>query len=67
MRNSEFDRRLREARHYHQTHREGRFLNGILARHDYSEMDPTALSWCDDVEFILGGRARCSVLAAPPV
>lgn len=60
MRNSEFDRRLREARHYHQTHREGRFLNGILARYDYSEIDPQDLSWCGDVQFILGG-VRVSV------
>jgi len=56
MKNPRFERRRRLARQYHRNKRGDLFDRGILARHDYSGLEPEALSWWDDVQFILGGR-----------
>jgi hypothetical protein len=56
MKNPRFERRRRLSRQYHRNERGGRFERGILARHDYGDLDPEGLSWWDDVQFILGGR-----------
>lgn len=56
MKNPRFERRRRLARQYHRNKRGDLFDRGILARHDYSGLDPQGLSWWDDVQFILGGR-----------
>lgn len=60
VKNRQFERRRRLARQYHRNARGDSFEQGILARHDYDEIDPHGLSWWDDVMFILG-KARINV------
>ncbi|MDP2832055.1 MAG: hypothetical protein Q8Q28_01910 [Pseudomonadota bacterium] len=55
MKNRQFELRRRLARQYHRNKRGDHFEHGILVRHDYGEIDPSRLSWWDDVLFILGG------------
>jgi hypothetical protein len=65
MKNPRFERRRRLSRQYHRNQRRGRFEQGILAWHDYGDLDPAGLSWWDDVQFILGGRRIAVVWQHP--
>lgn len=60
MKNRQYELRRRLARQYHRNARGDSFEQGILAHHDYGEIDPHGLSWWDDVVFILG-KVRISV------
>lgn len=60
MKNRHFEQCRRQARQYHRTKRGDHFEQGVLVRHDYSEMNPEGLSWWDDVQFVLG-RMRVAV------
>jgi len=59
----ELNRRL--ARQYHRNKRGDLFEQGILVRHDYSDVDPNSLTWWDDVMFILG-KVRINVVWRHP-
>ncbi|MCC6657638.1 MAG: hypothetical protein IT512_05610 [Rhodocyclaceae bacterium] len=60
MKNRRFEQRRRLARQYHRNARGDSFEQGILARHDYGEIDPHGLSWWDDVMFVRG-KVRINV------
>jgi hypothetical protein len=60
MKNRQFELRRRLARQYHRNTHGDRFEQGILVRHDYSNVDPNSPSWWDDVVFILG-KVRINV------
>ncbi|WP_374355357.1 hypothetical protein [Chitinimonas sp.] len=55
MKNRHFELRRRFARQYHRNKQGHYFDQGIRIRRDYSEVNPSGLSWWDDVQFILGG------------
>lgn len=60
MKNRRIELRRRFARQSHRNRRGDSFAQGVLARHDYGEVDPNGLSWWDDVMFV-HGRVRINV------
>lgn len=60
MKNRQIELRRRLARQYHRNRRGDSFAQGVLARHDYGEVDPNGLSWWDDAMFVQG-RVRMNV------
>lgn len=56
MKNTRFERLGRMQRHYHLNHPWGLSQGGLYIPHTYDNKSPDALSWWDDIGFILNGR-----------